>query len=62
MNTRLLVNFQGLSAELGLPVRTLRSLYHAKKIPALVLGHRTIRFSPERVRAALDKFERKAVA
>jgi hypothetical protein len=62
MNPHHLVNFKGLSEELGLPIRTLRSLYHQKKIPALVLGHRTIRFSPARVRVALDKFEQKAVA
>lgn len=62
MNPNQLVNFKTLSEELGLPVRTLRSLYHQKKIPALVLGHRTVRFVPARVRAALDRYEVKAVA
>lgn len=57
-----LVRISGLSEATGLPVRTLRSLFHSKKIPGIILGHRTLVFNPDNVRAALDKFERKAVA
>lgn len=46
---------------IGIPVRTLRSLWHQRKIPAVRLGHRTLKFDPEKVRAALDRFEVKAI-
>jgi hypothetical protein len=59
-----LVTIEGLakSPEIELPVRTLRSLWHQRKIPGIVLGRRTLLFSPSKVRAALEKFEVKAVA
>ncbi len=56
-----LVSIKGLAEETGIPARTLRSLFHAGKICGIKLGHRTLVFDPARVRAALDKFEVKAV-
>lgn len=57
-----LLTILGLSEEIGILPRTLRSLYLARKIPFIKAGHRTLLFDPAKVRAALDKFERKAVA
>jgi excisionase family DNA binding protein len=57
-----LVNSKQLAAELGQSLRTIRSWVAARKIPFLKVGHRTMLFSPEKVRAALEKFEVKAVA
>ena len=62
MNTTKLVTIKGLEAATGIPVRTLRSLYHAKKISAYRLGYRTVMFSPEKVREALARFEQKAIS
>ena len=62
MNPSKLVTIKGLERETGIPVRTLRSLYHAKKISAYRLGYRTVMFSPEKVREALARFEVKAVS
>jgi hypothetical protein len=56
-----LVGFDGLAEEIGIPARTLRSLWMKKKIPGVRLGHRTLVFDPEKVRTALDKFEVRAV-
>jgi hypothetical protein len=56
------VNLAGLEAATGIPARTLRTLFHQKKIPGLRLGHRTVIFDPAKVQAALDRFEQKAVA
>ncbi len=61
-NRNKLLTLRGLAEETGIPARTLRSLFHAKKIGGYKLGHRTLVFDPEKVRAALDKFEVKAVA
>jgi predicted site-specific integrase-resolvase len=52
-----LLDVYGLSKEIGIPVRTLRTWFQARKIPYLRLGHRTLLFDPEKVRAALNKFE-----
>jgi hypothetical protein len=57
-----LLTIQRLAEEIGIPPRTLRSLYNARKIPFIKAGHRTLLFDPVKVRAALDKFERKEVA
>ena len=46
-----------LSDELGIPVRTLRSLHNARKIPYLKGGHRTVFYDPVKVMAALQKLE-----
>jgi hypothetical protein len=56
-----LVGIKGLAEETGIPARTLRSLWLKKKIPGVRLGHRTLVFDPSKVRAALDKFEVRAV-
>jgi hypothetical protein len=55
-----LVDYPGLSALTGETVRTLRTLVSQRKIPHLRLGHRTIRFQPSKVFAALEKFEVRA--
>jgi excisionase family DNA binding protein len=52
-----LLDVYGLSEEIGIPVRTLRTWLHCRKIPFLRVGHRTLLFDPEKVRAALNKFE-----
>ena len=52
-----LVNIDGLQEQSGVPKRTLRTLYHAKKIPYIKAGYRTVLFNPDKVMAALDKFE-----
>jgi excisionase family DNA binding protein len=52
-----LLNIHQLSAEIGVPVRTLRTLQHGRKIPFTKPGHRTLLFNAEKVRAALQKFE-----
>jgi hypothetical protein len=64
MQTEALVNIEGLSKspQIDLSVRKLRTLWHQRKIPGIVLGRRTLLFSPSKVRAALEKFEVKAVA
>jgi hypothetical protein len=56
-----LVDIKGLAEDIGIPVRTLRSLWLKKKIPGVRLGHRTLVFDPSKVRTALDKFEVRAV-
>lgn len=50
-----------LATELGLQPDFVKSLARKRKIPVFRLGHRTIRFSPEKVKAALDKLEVRAV-
>ena len=62
MNRTKLVSIKTLAEETGIPARTLRSLFHAKKIGGYKLGHRTLVFDPEKVRTSLAKFEVKAVA
>ena len=52
-----LIDYEEMAAESGLPVRFLRGLVYQKKIPVVVLGHRTIRFQPSRVFEALQRFE-----
>ncbi len=61
MNHSKLVRIEALAVDIGIPARTLRSLFHAGKIPGLKLGHRTLMFDPDKVRDALNKFEVKAV-
>ena len=57
-----LVNIIGLSDYKGIPVRTLRTLVWARKIPFLKLGHRTLLFDPDKVDKALERFEVQEVA
>jgi hypothetical protein len=54
---RKLVNIAGLSERRGIPIRTVRSLMSARKIPFLKFGHRTIFFDLEQVDRALQRFE-----
>jgi len=58
-----LVNIEQLSEvpEINLSVRQLRWLWHQRKIPGIVLGHRTILFQPSKVLRAIERFEVKAV-
>jgi excisionase family DNA binding protein len=41
--------------------RMIDELMRKRKIPFTKLGHRTVRFEYEKVRAALEKFEHKAI-
>ncbi|MGO8760714.1 MAG: hypothetical protein ACLQUS_01825 [Desulfobaccales bacterium] len=50
-----------LAAELGVTKRGVEQLMRTRKIPFLVLGHRTVRFDWEKVQQALLRFEVKAV-
>jgi hypothetical protein len=63
MQPEALVDIEALSKspQVNLPVRKLRSLWLEHKIPGLKIGHRTLLFSPSKVRAALERFEIKAV-
>jgi len=63
MSKSKLKDIRGLSEELGPPfsVRTLRTLQYKGIIPYLKLGHRLSLFDPDKVLAALDKYEVKAV-
>jgi hypothetical protein len=56
-----LVDIEKLSEETGFPVRTLRTFIAGKKIPVVKIGHRTMRFNPDRVLKALQRFEIPAV-
>jgi hypothetical protein len=56
-----LFNIIGLSDYTGIPVRTLRTLMAARKIPYLKLGHRTVMFDSEKVNKALNRFQVTAV-
>lgn len=51
-----------LASELGLKVPGIDSLTRRKKIPVIRISHRCVRFDLVKVRAALDKFEVKAVS
>ena len=57
-----LLRLKPLSAAIGVPARTLQTLYHQRKIPFLKCGHRTVFFDEEKVRAALEKFEVRSVS
>jgi len=51
-----------LSALIGIPVRTIRSLQYEGKIPYISAGHRTKLYDMDKVVAALERLEVKAVA
>jgi excisionase family DNA binding protein len=55
------VDMKGLSSDTGIPTRTIQTLMRRRKIPFLKLGYRTLRFQPEKVKAALAKLEIKEV-
>ena len=51
-----------LRAALNLPsTRMVDELVRKRKIPVIRLGHRTVRFNVEKVAAALERLERKAI-
>jgi hypothetical protein len=52
-----LLNIFELSQELGPPVRAFRTWAQHRKIPFIRVGHRTLLFDPQKVRAALEKLE-----
>jgi hypothetical protein len=56
-----LLDTNQLALELNRPVRQIRSLVQAKKIPVLKIGWRTNLFDPEKVIKALQGFEIPAV-
>jgi hypothetical protein len=56
-----LLNYQQLSREINLPVRTLRSLTHARVIPHIRAGHKLVLFQPSKVEKALASREVKAI-
>jgi hypothetical protein len=51
-----------LAAELGMLPTGIQALTRARKIPVLRISQKTVRYDLERVKAALAKFEVKAVA
>lgn len=56
------IDKEELRRRLALPsTRMIDELMKRRKIPFVRLGHRTVRFSWERVQAALSKFEHRAV-
>jgi excisionase family DNA binding protein len=55
------LNKAELAAELGMKKRGVEELMRARKIPFLVLGHRTVRFDWQKVQQAIARFEMKAV-
>jgi predicted site-specific integrase-resolvase len=55
MNPKL-VNYRTLSELTGIRVHTLRTLYRQGKISAIKLGHRTMFFDPDKVRAEIQAF------
>jgi len=56
-----LLTIGGLSDAIGIPIRSLRTLYLARKIPFIKAGRRSLFFDEDKVRVALDKFEVRAV-
>ena len=56
-----LVGIEQLEREIGIPIRTIRTLMQARRIPFLRLGRRTLYFEVQKVRDALDRFEVKAI-
>jgi len=61
MRMKNLVVIYGLSEQIPFSVRELRGFVAAKKIPFFKFGHRTLRFDPEKVEKALQRFEVPAI-
>jgi hypothetical protein len=57
-----LLDTNQLALELNRPVRQIRSLVQAKKIPVLKIGWRTNLFDPDAVMKALARFEIKEIS
>jgi excisionase family DNA binding protein len=56
-----LLTYEELAREIGLPLRSLRTLTYKGIIPHVRLGHRTVRFQASRVQKALQKREVKEI-
>jgi len=56
-----LLNKRQLAERLGLTVRGIECLVASRKIPALRISHRCVRFDADKVFAALARFEQRAV-
>lgn len=52
-----LLDIKKLESCIGVPARTIRTLYQQRKIPYYKMGHRTVLFDPEKVIDALYHFE-----
>jgi hypothetical protein len=61
MAAKRLLNIKALSTETELPQRQIRTLYQTGKIPYIKVGHRSLLFDAEKVMAALELFEIRAV-
>ena len=55
-----LVRIEGLSERTGLSVRELRTLHYKGILPFYKFGYKSVFYDPEKVIAALGKFEVKA--
>ena len=56
-----LLTKQQLAERLGISINGLDGLVRKRKIPAIKISHRCVRFDWLKVRAALDKFEQREV-
>ena len=54
-------NINGASDDTGIPVRTLRTPDHQRKISGIKAGHRTLLFDVEKLRSELLRYEVRAV-
>jgi len=61
-DTKLVSGFPALSHQIGIPPRTLKSLWHQRKFSGIRAGHRTVLFDPQKVMIELLKFEVKSVS
>jgi excisionase family DNA binding protein len=57
-----LITREELSERSGIRIRTIRSMMNRKEIPYIRAGQRTVLFDLDKVMAALDKLEVKAIA
>ncbi len=62
MNKLPLLTAAQLAESWGVPIEMVHKLARKRRIPSVRLGHRTIRFNEDKVRAALEKLELAAVA
>jgi len=61
-DTKLVSGFPALSHQIGVPARTLKSLWHQRKFSGIRAGHRTLLFHPDKVLAELERLTIKAVS
>jgi len=57
-----LLTKKDIAAELSLTLSGIQALTRKRKIPVIRISHTCVRYDLEKVRAALAKFEQKAVA